>query len=114
MANTPPSAALDMNIGASKPPDVPDPSEITSASALKTATSNSSLNARLLFRMSEIVSYPTPSTRGTKYPMIPSPSAPIAGCHSSSIGSRVELVLHPIQHFVNPIAAPPHTTPSST
>ena len=56
MAKTPPIAALDMNIGASKPPEVPEPSEITSASALKTAIRISSFSARLLFRMSEIVS----------------------------------------------------------
>ena len=56
IANTPPSAALDMNMGASNPPDVPDPSEITSASALKIAIRISSFKARLLFRMSEIVS----------------------------------------------------------
>ena len=31
MANSPPMAALHMNVGASNPPDVPDPKEITSA-----------------------------------------------------------------------------------
>ena len=66
VAKMPPSAALAMNIGASKPPDVPEPSEITSASDLKTAISSRSFQVRLLLRMAEMVSYPTPSTRGTK------------------------------------------------
>ncbi len=48
IANTPPRAALDMNIGASNPPDVPDPSEITSASALKTAMSIKHLQSEVV------------------------------------------------------------------
>ena len=55
-ANTPPSAALDMNIGASSPPDVPDPSEITSAMALAIITTSNSFKASCPFRMSLIVS----------------------------------------------------------
>ena len=70
-----------MNIGASKPPEVPDPSEMTNAADLKTITASSAPSSILAFRMSEMVSYPTPSTRGTKYPIIPRPNAPIAGHH---------------------------------
>src|SRR5215471_17353553 len=87
MANTEPIAALAMNIGASSPPEVPDPSEMTSAADLKIITESSVPSSSLAFRMSEMVSYPTPSTRGTKYPMMPSPSAPIAGHHMSWMGS---------------------------
>ena len=56
IAKMPPRAALDMNMGASNPPEVPEPSEMTSARALKTATRIKSFSARLLFRISEIVS----------------------------------------------------------
>ena len=48
IANTPPIAALDMNIGASKPPEVPDPSEITSANALKTAIKISNFSVEIV------------------------------------------------------------------
>jgi hypothetical protein len=65
-AKTPPKAALDMNMGASNPPEVPEPSEITSATALAIMTTISNPSAKLAFRMSLIVSYPTPRTRGTK------------------------------------------------
>ena len=67
----PPIAAEDMNIGASNPPDVPEPRESSSATALQSATRIRSFRARLLFRMSPSVSYPTPSTRGTKNPIMP-------------------------------------------
>src|SRR5271154_88843 len=66
IANMPPIAALDINIGASNPPEVPEPSEITNAKDLNTAIKISSFNVKLLFKISEIVSYPTPKTRGTK------------------------------------------------
>ena len=66
IANAPPMAALDMNIGASNPPDVPEPSEITNATVLATITTTSNFHARFALRMSPIVSYPTPNTRGTK------------------------------------------------
>ena len=49
------------------------------AAAFATATTISTSSVGRLFRMSVIVSYPTPSTRGTKKPMMPKPSAPIAG-----------------------------------
>ena len=51
-----PIAALDMNIGASRPPEVPEPSEITSASDLNTAIRISNFSVKLLFKISEIVS----------------------------------------------------------
>src|SRR5438445_9610397 len=38
IANAPPSAALDMNMGASNPPEVPDPNEITRAIAFAIIT----------------------------------------------------------------------------
>ena len=56
IANAEPMAALAMNIGASKPPDVPEPREIISAADLKIITANSAPNTILVFRMSEIVS----------------------------------------------------------
>src|SRR4051812_18040609 len=77
IANAPPSAADAMNIGPSNPPDVPDPSEINSASDFNPATASNICHVSLFVRMSEIVSYPTPSTRGKKYPITPSPTAPI-------------------------------------
>ena len=45
-----------MNMGASNPPDVPEPSEITSATALASITTTSTFNARFAFRMSLMVS----------------------------------------------------------
>jgi hypothetical protein len=65
-ANTPPKAALDMNMGASSPPEVPDPNDTTKATALASITMSNNFSARLPFKMSLIVSYPTPRTRGTK------------------------------------------------
>ena len=56
MAKTEPMAALAMNIGASRPPEVPEPSEITSAADLKTITASSAPSSILVFRMSEMVS----------------------------------------------------------
>ncbi len=56
MAYAPPSAALDMNIGASRPPEVPDPSDTMSATAFAIMTTRSNFSARLAFRMSPIVS----------------------------------------------------------
>src|ERR1700731_2142113 len=41
-AKRPPAAAEDMNIGASSPPDVPDPRESNNATDLNTATSTRS------------------------------------------------------------------------
>src|SRR5579864_5508202 len=113
MANTPPSAALDMNIGASRPPDVPDPSEITKAMALANITISSNFKPRFAFKMSPMVSYPTPSTRGTKYPMIPSPSAPMAGHQSSSTGKCSNRSSVQYSNRVKPTAASPQITPSS-
>jgi hypothetical protein len=55
-AYAPPSAALDMNIGASSPPEVPEASAMTSATALASMTSNSNSSARRAFRMSPMVS----------------------------------------------------------
>src|SRR5207245_10161367 len=46
IANAPPSAALDMNMGASNPPEVPDPNEITRAIAFAIITMIKSLSAR--------------------------------------------------------------------
>ena len=48
IAKAPPRAALDMNIGASKPPEVPEPSEITSASDLKIAIKSSRLQREVV------------------------------------------------------------------
>src|ERR1700722_542315 len=79
MAKSPPIAALHMNVGASRPPDVPDPSEITRAANFAIITTNSSFHMSWPLRMSPIVSYPTPNTRGTKKPMMPRASAPIGG-----------------------------------
>ena len=55
-AKTPPIAALDMNMGASSPPDVPEPSETTSAIAFASMTTISKFRARFAFKMSLIVS----------------------------------------------------------
>ena len=87
IAKTAPRAELNMNVGASRPPDVPAPSETISASHLKIITSINSFNGRLPFRMSPMVSYPTPNTRGTKKPITPKPHMPIAGHHTSLIVS---------------------------
>ena len=73
------------------------PRESSNATALQSATRIRSFRAKLLFRISPIVSYPTPSTRGTKNPMIPRASAPIAGCQSSGIGKMIEYILDQIQ-----------------
>src|SRR5438874_10517516 len=102
-----------MNVGASNPPDVPDPSEITSAPNLAIITTSSSFHARLPFRMSPIVSYPTPSTRGTKYPITPRKSAPIAGHHSSSNGSFSNVSSTQYSALLNTTAASPHKGPST-
>src|SRR5437588_8236812 len=110
-ANTPPRAALDINMGASNPPEVPDPREITSATALAIMTTSSSFQARFAFRMSPIVSYPTPNTRGTKYPKIPRPKAPIAGHQSSSTGNFSNWSSVQYSSLLNPTAANPQTTP---
>ena len=56
MANAPPSAALDMNIGASSPPEVPEPSEITSADCLGDHHDQQHLQRQLSVQMSPIVS----------------------------------------------------------
>src|SRR5437764_4011688 len=53
IANAPPSAALDMNMGASNPPEVPDPNEITRAIAFAIITMIKSLSARFAFKRSE-------------------------------------------------------------
>src|SRR5436190_21772973 len=66
LAKAPPSAALDMKVGASSPPDVPDPSEMTMAADLAIMNNSNNFNVRFAFKMSLIVSYPTPRTRGTK------------------------------------------------
>src|SRR5436305_15205379 len=75
IANAPPSAALDMDMGASNPPEVPDPTEITRAIAFAIITLLKSLRPRCALKLSLIASYPTPTTRGTDEPPIPSPSA---------------------------------------
>jgi len=49
-------AALDINMGASSPPDVPDPREMTSATAFAAMTTSSNFHARFAFRMSPMVS----------------------------------------------------------
>jgi hypothetical protein len=66
LAKAPPSAALDMKVGARSPPDVPEPSEITRAADLAIMTTSSNFRARFAFKIPLVVSYPTPSTRGTK------------------------------------------------
>src|SRR5260370_42714426 len=45
-AKTPPHAALEMNMGASNPPEVPEPSEITNANALASMTTISTVRAK--------------------------------------------------------------------
>ena len=47
MAKTPPMAALDINMGASSPPDVPEPSEMTSAAAFATMTTSNSFQRQI-------------------------------------------------------------------
>src|SRR4029077_521961 len=113
-AKTPPIAALDINIGASSPPDVPDPSETTSATAFANITTISNFRARFAFKISLIVSYPTPKTRGTKYPIIPNPNAPIAGHQSSSIGNFSNWSSVQYSGLLKPTAASPQIPPSST
>ena len=56
MANSPPMAALHMNVGASNPPEVPEPSEITSAANFAIITTNKSFHTNCPLRMSPIVS----------------------------------------------------------
>src|SRR6202795_4019028 len=109
-AKTPPIAALDINIGASSPPDVPEPSETTSATAFANITTTRNFRARFAFKMSLIVSYPTPKTRGTKYPIIPNPNAPIAGHQSSSIGNFLKLVFCPIEQLAKTNRSQPTDT----
>src|ERR1700722_7487156 len=46
IANTPPIAALDINIGARNPPEVPEPREITNANDLNTAIKISSFSVK--------------------------------------------------------------------
>ena len=55
-ANEAPSAAPTMNMGASKPPEVPEPSDTTSARALNAISVRSSVRASRPFSMSEMVS----------------------------------------------------------
>src|SRR5437764_4818805 len=102
-----------MNVGANKPPDVPDPSDITSAANFASITISNSFHARFPLRMSPIVSYPTPSTRGTKNPMIPRNSAPIAGHHNSSSGSFSNVSSTQYKALLSKTAAMPHTGPST-
>ncbi len=102
-----------MNVGASNPPDVPDPSEITSAANFAIITTSRIFHTSCPLRISPIVSYPTPKTRGTKYPMMPSASAPIAGHHSSSNGSFSNRSSTQYSALLNPTAASPQIGPST-
>src|SRR5947209_5492370 len=113
IANSPPMAALHMNVGASNPPDVPDPSDNTSAANFANITISRIFHASCPLRMAPMVSYPTPNTRGTKYPMIPSPSAPIAGHHNSSIGNFSNESSTQYSALLNPTAASPQIGPST-
>src|SRR5580658_1779753 len=113
IANSPPMAALHMKVGASSPPEVPDPNEITSTANFAIITTSKSFHTRWPLRMSPIVSYPTPNTRGTKNPTMPSTSAPIAGHHNSSNGSFSNKSSTQYSVLLNPTAASPHNGPSS-
>src|SRR5579862_9425366 len=106
-------AALHMKVGASKPPDVPDPSEITSAANFAIMTTSNTFHASSPFRIAPIVSYPTPNTRGTKYPMMPNASAPIAGHHNSSIGSFSNSSSTQYKALLSTTAASPQKGPST-
>src|SRR5579864_5953103 len=113
MAYSPPMAALHINVGASRPPDVPDPSDRTSATNFANITISSSFQASCPFRIAPIVSYPTPNTRGTKNPIMPSPNAPIAGHHNTSTGSFSNASYTQYSALLSPTAANPHNGPST-
>src|SRR5262245_43661713 len=81
-AEAAPSAPPIISNGASTPPDVPDPSAKDQTSDFpiriprRAGPTTSPLNS------SWIVSYPTPSTRGSTIPPIPTNKPPIAGHHN--------------------------------
>ena len=57
MAKTEPMAALAINIGASRPPDVPEPSDMANTDRLlNTITASRAPSSIFALRMSEIVS----------------------------------------------------------
>src|ERR1700689_1632851 len=106
-------AALHINGGASSRPDVPDPNEITSPANFAIMTTSRIFHTRCPLRMSPIVSYPTPNTRGTKNPTMPSANAPIAGHHNSSNGSFSNKSSTQYSVLLNPTAASPQIGPNT-
>ena len=83
-----PSAPPTMNIGASTPPEVPEPSDSDQISVLTTRMPTTRCRARRLPRSSPpMTSYPTPSACGTNRPPRPMMTPPIAGHHIQWIGS---------------------------
>src|SRR5665213_3036037 len=67
--------------------EVPRPSAIDHDTNLRITNASNTVFVKLPARMFEILSYPTPSVRGSKYPITPTTTAPIAGNHIQCTGN---------------------------
>ena len=100
-----------MNIGASKPPEVPAPNDNSNASDLHTATSNRIFRARLLFRISERVVVPHAEHAGNE--KANDAKRQRADRRMPKFGDRnpFEMVLHEIKRLREANSDAPHNKP---
>ena len=111
MANTPPMAALDMNMGASNPPEVPEPSEITRATALASITTSSRFEGKA--GIENVADRVIANTENAGHEVSDDAQTQRADRRPPEFvdGEFLELIFGPVKQLAEATAASPQITP---
>ena len=109
----PPKAPLTSRIGASVPPDVPDPSAIHHAMSLPTSSTASSTDRDAVGEdvVDRVVADTEPAAAGPTSPTAGEPSAPMIGCQNSRHGKRRKPASRRYRPCQISTASKPHAIP---